>query len=302
MARVQRTVSKVAKGGRRGKVRHERDGITLPTEPVPASGNLNDFSFLIYGPKKVGKTTFALEGGRVLLINFDPPQITYERMEVCPKDWDEFLDVLKQLEKLAKNPKTFPYDRVVIDRVDLWYDLALDYACQNLGIDHPSEEKGFGRGWKEVEKTFAAGVRRILALPCGRWFLTHATTEEEENRHGHTITKLVPILSKQADKQLNGRCDGWFAYTYEGSERILVVRGDERTGAGHHVRGHFRTPRKERVEVIPMGEDESESWQNFVTAFENKQESVDPVTDPDVRPRRRVKKGGKPKVRRRVRA
>lgn len=279
MPRVTRSAKKSSTGRTRRtrKPKKRSVEVELPLKPTPAGGSLSDFSILIHGVKKCGKTTLGIQGGKVLILQFDPPQTSVDRYEIVCTNWKTFEAALKKLEEMAASGD-FLYDRILVDRVDLWYDAAMAEACSKLAIEHPSDEASWGKGWKAVENLFADGVKRVLALPCGAWFTTHSTIEEQENRHGASISVLSPTLSKQADKQLNGRVDGWFAYVYEEDERYLVIQGDERTGAGHRIDGQFLTPEGERIRTIPMGDSPQEAWDNFEAAYNNEQEDPNPTT------------------------
>jgi len=273
-----------------GKVKVE-ETFVLPTKPTKQAADLSDYSVLIHGEKKIGKTSLALEPdpGEVLVVQFDPPQIAYDRMEVVCTTWLKFATTLKALEKLAREGK-FPYSRVVIDRADVWFQLAQKEACQMLGISHPSEES-WGKGWGAVRDVFNDSVTRVLNLPCGKWFICHSDWKEVEGRNGK-VNKLVPNLNNTADEILNGRCDAWFAYAYRGKERVLICKGDERTGAGHRIKGHFRTTDDDAVEEIPMGSSPEEAWEAFLAAFNNELEHAVPPTveDEEYSPQGRVHK------------
>ena len=65
------------------------DTLTLPTERRVPVNNPWEYAYLLTGEKKIGKTTFAIEGGDVLVLQFDKPQIAYEIIEVCPNNWKE---------------------------------------------------------------------------------------------------------------------------------------------------------------------------------------------------------------------
>lgn len=249
------------------------NAVILPTEYREPSSDLNQYAIMIHGDKKVGKTLLANRGGRTLFLQCDPSQKAYRVLETLINNWAQFLNALKQLEEIAKKG-ALPYDRVVIDRIDVLYHYAMTSACTKLAIEHPGDE-GYGKGWDAVRKTFTDGVDRFLALPCGRWFLCHSAWKEVETREGTKIQKLLPILPKQAEEVVNGKVDAWCAYTYKGTERILIVRGDERTGAGNRMDEegfeHFVTPSGEKVVEIPMGKSATEGYENLVKAFNNQQ-------------------------------
>lgn len=261
--------------------------VTLPMELSTPSHDINDYNILIHGEKKIGKTTLATIEGKVFLLTFDPLQkahALYQRH--CPT-WAHFMAYLIELEKTVAAGK-FPYTRVVVDGADIWFRRCQDNICKKLVIDHPSEEK-WGKAWDLLKSTFANAVDRLMALPCGSWFISHSTWKEIETRKkGVKVEKLLPLIKAGGEDILVGRVDGWFAYDYVEKERVLIVKGDERTGAGHRIKGHFTTPKGRTIREVPMGTSEEESWSNLLIAFNNKQTYVD-LEERD------KKKGGKGK-------
>jgi hypothetical protein len=244
-----------------------RPTFTLPTKPDEPVHDINAYSFLFHGEKKIGKTTLLMEEPGTLLLTFDPKQKSLGIMQrYCP-NWATFEEYLKLLES---SRASYPYKRVVIDGIDIWYRSCQQKICKDLGISHPSEE-GFGKAWDRLKETFATAVDRLLALPGGCWFISHSDWREIKTRDGSKITKLVPLVKAGGEEILVGRVDGWFAYVYDGPERWLIIRGDESTGAGHRIRGHFETPDGRQVVEIPMGNNETEAWANLQAAFDNQQ-------------------------------
>jgi hypothetical protein len=248
--------------------------LELPLEPTVRSDDINDYSFLLHGEKKIGKSSFSTipdqPGERVLQLTFDPVRPGLELIQRHMPNWTVFTQWIVRLEQAAKEGD-FPYKRVVIDGADIMYTRCQTWSCTKLGIQHPSDE-GFAKGWHLVSDTFAAWVDRILALPCGVWFISHSEWKEIDTRTpGVKQTKLVPLISGKGEEIMNGRVDGWLAYVYVEKKRALIILGDERTGAGHDCKGHFLTPTGERVAEIPMGDSEEEAYYNFVQAFNNQQ-------------------------------
>lgn len=245
--------------------------VTLPTTVSAVSDELNDYSFIIHGEKKIGKTTLVTQQEGTFLLTFDPLQKSLSILQAHCPNWDTFEAYLKKLEEAAA-AGTYPYKRITIDGADIWHRLCQEKACRTLGISHPSDEE-WGKGWDAVNVLFNKAVDRVLALPGGVWFISHSEWREIQTRKTNVkVTKLVPLLKSKAEDVLVGKVDGWFAYTYDEKRRVLVVRGDERTGAGHRVRGHFVTTDGRPVDEIYMGGSEEEAWANFDNAFHNRQE------------------------------
>ena len=290
MATVRNSGSVGKVSGKLLKIRKPEERFELPTKPTAQSGNLSSYSFLIHGEKKIGKTRLALEPDpkKTLLLQFDPPQISYKRMEVVCQSWTTFRKALKELERLAAEDN-FPYDRVVVDRCDLWFYQAERQTLLDNAITDMSDMP-YGGAYRYLEQLFTDAVDRILRLPCGKWFICHSTWKEVETRGNEKIVKLLPNLNNRADSILNGKCDAWFAYAYKGEHRVLVVQGDERTGAGHRIEGHFRTTDDEPLVEIPMGTSPQEAYANLESAFNNELESTVPYDEEEFAPQERVKR------------
>jgi hypothetical protein len=272
--------------------------VSLPIQRSVPSDSLSDYFILIHGEKKIGKTTLSTVEPGVFLMTWDPFQKALAILQAYMPDWGTFMKYLEALEAAAKAGK-YPYKRVVIDGCDIWYRACQTWVCKKLVIDHPNDE-GFGKGWDLLKETFANAVDRLMALPGGCWFISHSHWRELETRQKNVkIEKLLPQMKGGAEEILVGRVDGWFAYDYWGEERCLIVRGDERTGAGNRIKGHFMTPDNRPVSEVPMGENEEEAWANLNAAFNNEQTFAtmnerDGVTSPPTERVRLAPRGIKP--------
>lgn len=249
------------------------DKMVLPTGRSKPSADPWSYAYLMTGEKKIGKTKFAIEGCEEMVFQFDKPQLAYEIREVVIKSWKQFKQGLEALEdKAAEDPGEFPYQRIVIDGAGEWYQMCQQWVCQKFGVEHPSEE-GYARAWHKLRDEFTDSVNRLLRLQrnvgCGIIFIAHSEWKEKNTRDGEKIERLVPNLPPRAEEILNGKCDAWFTWDYSGDRRIMVVQGDEVTGAGHRIDGHFLTRDGRRVREIDMGNSSEEALANFMRAFNN---------------------------------
>lgn len=245
----------------------------LPTARRKPTEDPWQLAYLITGEKKIGKTTFAIEGCEEYVLQFDKPQLTYKIRETLMKDWKHFQKALKAIEARAEEGD-FPFERIVVDGAGEWYSACQAYTCEYFGVEHPSDE-GYARAWHFLRDEFTDAVNRLLALQikahCGLIFIAHCEWKEKRGRGGETVEKLVPNLPARCEETLNGKVDGWFTCDYVGENRIMIIQGDETTGAGHRIDGHFLTPDGRRVREIPMGESSTDALDNFIKAFKNKQ-------------------------------
>jgi len=262
-------------GAEGGGERSEPALRTLPRERSSPVTNPWNYAYLITGEKKIGKTAWSIEGCEELVLQFDKPQLAYEIRETLVKSWKQFKGHLVELEGMVLSGESFPYQRIIVDGAGEWYQMCQQNTCRKFGVDHPSEE-GYARAWHHLRDEFTDAVNRLLRLQrdaeCGLVFISHAEWKEKNTRAGGKIERLVPNLPPRAEEILNGKCDAWFAWDYSGEDRIMVVQGDEITGAGHRIDGRFMTPDGRRVREIYMGESPKEAMRNFLAAFNNEQE------------------------------
>ncbi len=282
MAKIKR--SKVKKASRR-HVKKERIKVSIPTKLSEPSANLREYSVLIHGEKKIGKTTLFAQEKNALFLEFDPPQRALRILQRHVPDWPHFMAYIDLMEQRPGNIET-----LIVDGADLCYQVCFDWCCKKLAIVHPHDEKDYGKSWRFIRDTFEGAMLRILSLDgIAARFICHSKWQEVENRDGKTVEKLVPFLTSQAEEVLNGRIDLWGAYMYHGNKRILVIQGDEKTGAGHRIDTQLRTPEGDAIAEIPMGTDPKEAYRNLLRAFCNKQEYTHVVTSKKKKKKVKVK-------------
>jgi hypothetical protein len=245
----------------------------LPLARREPCSNPWSYAYLIYGEKKIGKTSFAIQGGEEFVLQFDKPQLAYAIRETMIDSWAQLRLVMKALEAKVKEGE-FPFQRVVVDGAGEMYQMCHDWACKEHGVAHPKDGE-WGSTWALIRTEFTSMVNRLLRLQgsvgCGMIFIAHSEEKEVETRDGRKIDKMVPNLPKRAEEIINGKVDGWFVYDYHDGGRSMILLGDERTGAGHRIDHFFTTVDGRRVREIDMGDSAEEASENFVAAFNNQQ-------------------------------
>lgn len=245
--------------------------VSLPEKPSERCTEIERYSVLVHGEKKIGKTSLFAQEGKAFFMMFDPEQLALEIYQRQIPDWKHLLAYLDILESKAA-AGTLQFTTLVIDGVDIMFNQCFEFCCSKLAIKHPNEVNDYGESWRLISTTFSDVVRRMLCLPgIAPRFICHSKWKETKSRDGDVVEKLVPMLTGQAEEVLVGLIDIWAAYCYDCDDRVLVVQGDEATGAGHRVDHAFRTPTGKPIEEIHMGSSPVEAYKNFKDAFENKQ-------------------------------
>jgi hypothetical protein len=263
--------------------------LTLPTKKSVPSDSLWDYLILVYGEKKIGKTSMFAHAGNAFFSMFEPGGRALEIYQRPVGRWRDFQKYISLLEKDSEENEEEGFNPVVIDTTDVAYDMCLDHVCQRMGIDHPTDA-GYGKGWHAVKREFVKQIARLGATGKGVAFISHSAEREVRTRRGGTYDKVMPTMSNQARDVMEALVDIWVSYEYIGNDRWLRILGDDHVSAGHRLEKRFRYVDGSPVRFIPGGTSAEETWENFQRAFDND-------LDPSIVPQRRTKK----KVRRKKR-
>lgn len=269
MAVIKKASPKEADAKRTSLIRKVKNldedlGIVLPTELSEPSSNIGDYSMLIYGSKKIGKTSLAAQFPGVLAFMFEPGgKALRMRQQPCPA-WPHFKQSIDQLEQ--KNP----FNTFVVDTASVAYDRCMDYVCKKANIEHPGDE-GYGKGWNRVKQELSTQFSRLMLLDAGLLCLAHDKIEEIETKSGRKYNKIMPTLSGQAEGYFAATIDIIGYYHIDDNKRWLQIREDDYAMAGCRCEENFLTPDGQQIFKIPMGNSPQEAYANLINAFNNKQ-------------------------------
>lgn len=256
--------------------------LKLPTEKTPPSESLQDYSILLFGEKKIGKTTLASMFPDNLLLMTEPGAKSLDVFKMPVRTWKEFKKIIRLLRKDHR------FRTVTVDTVDLLFKLCDAQVCKDLGIDHVSEAD-WGRGWSAVRDEFTTQMAELMGLEKGVILISHSTEKEIKPRSGPKYDRIQPTMPNTARDICEAMVDIWGYFHYDGRDRILTIRGDEHITAGHRLQTRFRYKGKE-LEHISMGESKEEAYENFISAFDNGYVPVPTVEEsPEPKPVKKFK-------------
>lgn len=204
----------------------------LSIEPTSISRDLKNKFVLIYSLPKVGKTSFAAEFPKNLMLAFEKGYNAISGIKVVDiPDWKTFKQVLKQLE--SDKAKEI-YDSVTFDTIGIAWSLCEKYICNRENVDDLSEI-AWGKGFAMCTREFEESIRKITLLGYGIVFISHS--EEKPLVQGSDETIIRPAIPKRAYEVVNRVVDiiGYIGVNYSEdgtSTRTLYTRSTPNLVAG----------------------------------------------------------------------
>jgi hypothetical protein len=245
--------------------------LTLPKKKSIPSDDLSTYSTLLYGEKKVGKTTLTAEFPNAMLLMCEPGGKGLAAFQRPVKGWLQLKGYLQLLEKGGHDFQT-----VSIDTIDRAYKMCFDFMCKKMGIEHPQDQNDYGKSLSRITDEFASVVTRFLNLDMGVIFVSHARVEEVKARGGLKFNRVQATLSGSGRGVLEAVVDIWAYYDYRRARRMIQIEGDELIAAGHRLTERFKYTDGTPIRKFPAGTSPAIAYANLVDAFNNRLEKPQP--------------------------
>jgi len=172
----------------------------LPTKKIPPKETLSDLTVLIYGPSKIGKSTWCSYSDNALFLATEPGLNSLDVYQVPIRNWEELLAACADIAEGKHSFKT-----VIIDTIDNAYRFCSDYICQKFKIEHESD-LGYGKGWALINNEFMRVLTKLAFLPYGLYLVSHSQEKEIETKTGKYL-RTIPTLPDKARKIVLGMAD-----------------------------------------------------------------------------------------------
>lgn len=174
--------------------------MALPTTKTPPKPNLSDLTVLVYGPTKIGKSTWCSNANQALFLSTEPGLNALDVYQVPVTTWQELLDACAEIAAGQHEFKT-----IVLDTVDNAYKMCADYVCKKFKVDHESD-LSYGKGFSAVNGEFQRVLTKLAFMPYGLYLVSHSQDIEIETRTGKH-PRTVPTLPDKARKIVLGLVD-----------------------------------------------------------------------------------------------
>jgi hypothetical protein len=172
----------------------------LPTKKTPPKQDHADLTVLVYGPSKIGKSTWCSRSEGALFLATEPGLNSLDVFQVPIRNWEELLAACAEIAE-----GNHPFKTIIIDTVDNAYKMCSDYICAKFKVEHESD-LSYGKGWALINNEFQRVLTKMAFLPYGLFLVSHSQEKEIETRTGKHI-RFVPTLPDKARKILLGMVD-----------------------------------------------------------------------------------------------
>lgn len=176
----------------------------LNVEPNQVSADLNGKIVTFFGAYKSGKTFNACKFPNPILLATEKGYGAIPGIHAVPINrWYDLKSAVRQLGNEAVKSK---YQTVIIDTVDLAYNLCEKYVCETEGVDKISDV-AWGGGYKILREEFHDLLKEIALLNYGLVLISHSFDKTITREDGTQYTRVVSTLNDKAKDIVFGMSD-----------------------------------------------------------------------------------------------
>ncbi|MBU5669620.1 AAA family ATPase [Peptoniphilus sp. MSJ-1] len=207
--------------------------------------DLNQYNFTLYGSPGIGKSSVAS------YLFDDPLFLAWEQgqnaLEVYVQDmftWKDFLLFVKEIKKINKEGKQYPFKSIVVDTVDIMRTKCEEYVCMANGWDSPADG-AYGAGWAAITREFEKRISEIEACGLRFHYIAHdkvQTIDRKDVKYDKITLQLGSTAVNQVIKKVDFILyfDKEFEKDSEGNvtaKRVIRFDGGENYEAKARING-----------------------------------------------------------------
>lgn len=173
--------------------------MSLLPKNEPMEKDITPRIFFIWGQSMHGKTYLARQFPSPILINTDGNGKKTTTPHVDVRDFETFVEVLREIEAGKHEYKT-----IIIDLVDDIKTFLEEYVCNKYQVENLADA-GFGKAFADVKATWKRIMIRLTQLDYYVVFISHVVQMTDENNKDITIEQ--PSLEQKYLNMTKGRTD-----------------------------------------------------------------------------------------------
>ena len=186
------------------------------------------YSVYLYGEPKTGKTTWAAQNPDALFLATEPGTEALDVYQIPITRWTELQEALKLLQK---QPDKYP--AVVVDTIDLAYELCAKHYVAKAGIEHLSD-LDYGKGYGAVKDMFWHWVEALCKLPMQVILIGHCKYRDKTKTTG---AKYVPSIAAGGEAVVCGLVDSIVFVSAESKGSVAHCQAGKTWNAGSRIAG-----------------------------------------------------------------
>lgn len=177
----------------------------LNITPHQVSRDLSGYILFLYGPAKVGKTTFGVKMPKSLILAFERGYNAIPGAMVQDiTTWGEMKTVLRELKK-PEVKDTFK--SIIVDTADIAADMCQKYICNQLGIDNIGDGGWTNNGWAKYKKEFEETFRSLAQLGYAVVFISHDKEKTIKPQNGSEYQQIGSSMQSSALSVIENMAD-----------------------------------------------------------------------------------------------
>ena len=194
-------------------------------KPHKVSRDLSGYITYIYGPGKIGKTTFGSQMPGALILAFEKG---YNALpNVYAQDVTTWAQMKMVLRDLKKPDVKQMFHSIIVDTIDIAAAACQKYVISQAGVDTLNQIP-YGQGWSRVKRQLEDTFRSVTQLGYAVLFISHDKDKTFKREDGTEYNQIIPTLGNSYNEIIKNMVDIYcYAHSVikEGSpKRVLTLR------------------------------------------------------------------------------
>lgn len=199
-------------------------------QPHKVSRDLTGYITYVYGPGKIGKTTFGSQMPGALILAFEKG---YNALpNVYAQDVTTWAEMKMVLRDLKKPDVKQMFHSIIVDTIDIAAAACEKYVISQAGVDTLNQIP-YGQGWTRVKRELEDTFRAVTQLGYAVLFISHDKDKTFKRQDGTEFNQIVPTLGNSYNLIIKDMVD---IYCYAHSvikegvpKRVLTLRSLDNT-------------------------------------------------------------------------